>query len=548
MHPLFGGLVCELMTQTSFLASKAWGVPTQFTYKEKDLTVMPQPRYNRNVVKTFFKRRAKPKQGKERFRKLAWKFTVSHTLTVFAAFVLLELLVLLFLYLVLLVISANDVLTYAPKALRDLSPRFAPYLLRNPVDTEALENTLLELEPLTSPDKADFNVPIPRSGQNTLAIVEANGRVVAVSNPETRNLLNKSLADELSPEELVILNQALAGQESSSPFSLSLLKPLVVAAPLTSADGAIIGTALLYQTTLNQEQLSSSTFLLIVVSLLLFLLFAAPIGTLFGALRARGLTKRLQRLTVAANAWSQGDFSARVQDPSQDEFGELTKQLNSMAQELQSHVQTKEQLATLQERQRIARDLHDSVKQQVFATTLQIGAARLNLDKDKTVVQKHLTEAERMATEARAELTRLINALKPAELEHKSFTTALSELAESWTAQHGMKLEQHLSDLLPLSDDVQQVLYRVAQEALANIAKHSEARNVGVRLEQDLNNVILEISDDGKGFKLSKVQQGVGLTSMRERLEAIGGKLDIQSIPNKGTLLTASIVLGAKRS
>jgi two-component system, NarL family, sensor histidine kinase LiaS len=508
---------------------------------------MDKGSYNKNVVKTFFKRKAKPKQGKERFRNLAWKFTVSHTLTVFAAFILLELLVLLFLYVVLLV-SANDVLTYAPKALRDLSPRFAPYLLRNPVDTEALENTLLELEPLASPDKADFNVPIPRSGQNTLAVVEPDGRVVAVSNPETRNLLNKSLADELLPEELLILNQAIAGQAGSSSFSLSLLKPLVVAAPLTSAEGEIIGAALLYQTTLNQEQLSSSTFLLIVISLMLFLLFAAPIGTLFGALRARSLTKRLQRLTVAANAWSQGDFSARVQDASRDEFGELTRQLNNMAQELQTHVQTKEQLATLEERQRIARDLHDSVKQQVFATTLQIGAARLNLDKDKTVVQKHLSEAERMATEARAELTRLINALKPADLEHKSFTTALSELAEHWTAQHGMKLEQHLTDLPPLSDELQQVLYRVAQEALANIAKHSEARHVGVRLEQDLGVITLEISDDGKGFKPNKIQKGMGLRSMEERLEAVGGKLDIQSISNKGTLVTASIPLGAKRS
>lgn len=507
---------------------------------------MHQPRYNKNVVKTFFKRKAKPRQGKERFRKLAWKFTVSHTLTVFAAFVLLELLVLLFLYLVLL-FSANDVLTYAPKALRDLSPRFAPYLLRNPVDTEGLENALLELGPLTSADKADFNVSIPRSGQNTLAIMGRDGRVLAVSNPETRNFINKSLQDELSPEELAILNQALAGQEGSSPFSLSLLKPLVIAAPLTSASGEIIGAILLYQTTLNQEQLNSSTVLLVIVSLLLFLLFAAPIGTLFGALRARGLTKRLQRLTVAANAWSQGDFSARVQDASQDEFGELTKQLNSMAQELQTHVQTKEQLATLEERQRIARDLHDSVKQQVFATTLQIGAARLNLDKDKSVVQKHLTEAEKMATEARAELTRLINALKPAELESKTFVTALRELAESWTAQHGMKLEHHLTDLPQLSDEVQQVLYRVAQEALANITKHSEAHSVSVRLEQDLGTITLEISDDGKGFKSNKVQKGVGLRSMQERLEAIDGKLDIQSIPNKGTLVTASIPLGVEK-
>ena len=494
------------------------------------------------VAKALFRRKAKPKQGKERFRNLAWKFTVSHTLTIFAAFVLLELLILFFLYLIVLA-SANDVRKYAPNALSKLSPQLAPYLLRNPVDVEQLGNALLKLKALTSPDKADFNVPIPHSGQNALVIVGLDGQVLAVSNPETKSFFNKS-----QDEELTILNQALAGQEGSSPLSLSLLKPLIVAAPIKSANGEIIGAALLHQTTLNQEQLNNSTVLLIIVSLLLFLLLAAPIGSLFGALRARGFTKRLQNLTIVANAWSQGDFSARVQDASQDEFGELSRQLNSMAQELQTHVQTKEQLATLEERQRIARDLHDSVKQQVFATTLQIGAARLNLDKDKTIVQKHLTEAEKMATEARAELTRLINALKPAELESKTFATALRELAESWTAQHGMKLEHHLTDIPNLNDDVQQVLYRVAQEALANIAKHSKAHQVSVRLEQDLNNIILEISDDGKGFKLNKVQQGFGLTSMRERLEGIGGKFEMQSIPNKGTLITASISLGANKS
>jgi two-component system, NarL family, sensor histidine kinase LiaS len=508
---------------------------------------MHQPRYNKNVVKALFRRKAKPKQGKERFRNLAWKFTVSHTLTVFAAFVLLELLILLLLYLLLLG-SANDVLSYAPKALRELSPQVAPYLLSNPVDTEGLENALLQLEPLTSLDKKDFNLPIPRSGQNTLAIVGRDGRVLAVSNPETRTFLNKSLDDKLPPEDLTILNQALAGQEGSSPFSLSLLKPLVIAAPLLSASGETIGAALLHQTTLNQDQLNGSTFLAVIISVLLFLLLAAPIGSLFGALRARGLTKRLQRLTVAANAWSQGDFSARVQDASQDEFGELSRQLNSMAQELQTHVRTKEQLATLEERQRIARDLHDSVKQQVFAATLQIGAARLNVDKDKTIVQKHLIEAEKMATEARAELTRLIHALKPAELEHKSFVIALRELAESWTAQHGMKLEHYLTDLPQLSDEIQQVLYRVAQEALANIAKHSEAHSVSVRLEQDLGTITLEISDDGKGFKPHKVYKGVGLHSMQERVGAIGGKLDIQSIPTKGTLVSASIPLGVEKS
>jgi two-component system, NarL family, sensor histidine kinase LiaS len=511
--------------------------------------------YNKLVTKAklFGKRGQDAKARKERFRKLAWKFTVSHILTIIAAFVLLELLALALLYGIVL-ISSSDILTNVPKALSELSPKLAPYMLRNPVDTARLETALAELDVLKNPDKPEFSAPVPRSGENALVIVDGTGQVLAVSNPEVKEQLGKNLLETLEDEQATLLERALAGQETASSLSVSLLQPLYAASPLRSADGNIMGAAFIYQTVFSQEQLYGSSLLLVIVTLLVFLMFAAPIGALFGAFRARGLTKRLERLKLAANAWSQGDFSARVGDNSKDELGELTQQLNNMAQELQMHVQTKQQLATLEERQRIARDLHDSVKQQVFATTLQIGAARLNLDKDKTMmdktmVQKHLSEAEKMATEARVELTRLIKALKPSELQEKNLVTALHELAESWTNQHDMKLEHHLTDIPNLSDEVQQVLYRVAQEALANVAKHSQAQRVKVRLEQDLGNIILEISDDGKGFTLSKVQhQGIGLSSMRERLEAMDGEFDIQSIPGKGTQLTASIPLGAKKS
>ena len=504
--------------------------------------------YNTLVTRVrWFKKKLKPqpKTSKHRFGKLAWKFTVSHTLTIIAAFILLELLALALLYGIVL-ISSNDLLSHAPKALSDLSPRLAPYLLRNPVDTTQLEAALNDIDTLKNPDKADFSAPVPRSGENVLMVVDTTGTVMALSNPALQEHLGTNLLETLESDQAIILQRALSGQEAASSWSASLLQPLYIASPLQSADGRVIGAAFMYQTVFSQEQLYGSSFLLIVVTLLIFLMFAAPVGALFGAFRARGLTRRLEHLKLAANAWSHGDFSARVEDTSKDELGELAQQLNSMARELQALVQTRQQLATLEERQRIARDLHDSVKQQVFATTLQIGAARLNLEKDKTTTYKHLSEAEKLATDARVELTRLINALKPAELEEKSFSLALRELAEQWTHQHGMTLEHHLGDTHTLTEDMQHILYRVAQEALANIGKHSQAKHVGIKLEQISGDIIMDISDDGQGFKLSHTSpQGHGLGFMKERLEASGGDLEIHSTLGKGTLIRAHLPLGA---
>ena len=491
----------------------------------------------------LFRRRGRKKathERKGRFRRLAWKLTVSHTLTVVAVFVLFELLVVLLLYGILL-ISTNETLTNMPASLRTLNAQLLPYVLSG--DKLGLEETLASVDTLQNP-ATSHSTPLPRSGENALFVVDSEGIILAVSNPDAQNMVGSAFSDHLSEGNVALLRRALAGQEVARPFSASLLTPLAAASPLVASNSNSVGATFFYQTLLSPDQLYGSTFLLIAISILVFLLLATPVGAVMGAARARGLTARLKHLQTAVNAWSQGDFSARVKDDAKDELSELGQQLNSMAGELQSLVRTQQQLAMLEERQRIARDLHDSVKQQVFATTLQIGAARLHLNKDKLVSEHHLGQAEALATEARAELTRLIKALRPSELEEKPLTKALRELAKSWTKQHAMTLNTAFADIPPLSSETEQVLYRVAQEALANIAKHSGATEVDLGLEQDLDRIIMEIGDDGQGFKPGrKRDSGVGLKSMQERLEAIGGNLDVQSIPGKGTLVTAVVPL-----
>ncbi|SRR5258706_9718153 len=113
-----------------------------------------------------------------------------------------------------------------------------------------------------------------------------------------------------------------------------------------------------------------------------------------GYLTARGLTRRLKGLSVAADRWSRGDFSAITHDTSEDELGQTTRQLNTMAEQLQNLFLARQKIATLEERNRLARDLHDSVKQQIFAASMQIGAMRVLLRRDVDAAEVRLNEDE----------------------------------------------------------------------------------------------------------------------------------------------------------
>jgi NarL family two-component system sensor histidine kinase LiaS len=257
-----------------------------------------------------------------------------------------------------------------------------------------------------------------------------------------------------------------------------------------------------------------------------FVLIAVLTGTIFGLLTARGFTRRFRRLAEVVDNWSQGDFSSFVVDTSTDEIGQLARRLNRMAEQLQHLLRTREQLATLDERNRLARDLHDSVKQQVFAVALQLSTAKSLLGPGADAARSHLSEAEHLVHQAQQELTTLLRALVAA-----------------WSQQTGITATFEMGDdedgapALPLA--VEQVLYRIAQEALANVARHSGATAVQVRLAREEGAVSFAIADNGGGFDLAAANgHGMGLRSMRERAAAVDSNLDIQSAPGAGTVVT----------
>jgi len=211
-----------------------------------------------------------------------------------------------------------------------------------------------------------------------------------------------------------------------------------------------------------------------------------------------------------------------------------------LVDELQAAQQRLKELAVIEERNRLARELHDSVKQQVFAVSMQLGAARALLDEGNKAYGP-VTEAERLARQAGAELTTLIRELRPAGLESRTLAEALQEHVTAWSRQNGIAAELKAEGASPIPLANEETLFRVAQEALANVARHSQARHVTVELSNKDDEILLMVDDDGVGFDLGLVEKGVGLDSMRERLEAIGGQLSITSANSSGTRVTAVI-------
>lgn len=219
---------------------------------------------------------------------------------------------------------------------------------------------------------------------------------------------------------------------------------------------------------------------------------------------------------------------------------ELARDQNArLLEELRAAQRQVQDLAVAEERNRLARELHDSVKQQVFATIMQLGAARVLLERDPAAARVHLIEAEQLAQQSGAELSLLIHELRPVALGDKGLVAAIQAYAADWSRQSNIAADVRAHGAGTLAPAAEHVLVRVTQEALANVARHSHAGAVTIDLELAADAATLTVADNGTGFDTQTASRGVGLDSMRERLEALGGRLSVTSAPGAGTTITA---------
>jgi signal transduction histidine kinase len=203
-----------------------------------------------------------------------------------------------------------------------------------------------------------------------------------------------------------------------------------------------------------------------------------------------------------------------------------------------------EQAAVTEERQRVARELHDSVTQSLYSVTLYAEAAAMALVAGKQdVASDHLRHLRDTAQEAMREMRMLIFELHPPILEKVGLAAALRNRLSAVEARAGLETNLRVDGEGRLPLWVEEDLYWIAQEALNNVVKHARARSVTVHLMLSQENACLQVQDDGVGFDpaTTDTQGGIGLRSMRERAAKVGGRTRVRSSPGQGTLVEVEI-------
>lgn len=275
---------------------------------------------------------------------------------------------------------------------------------------------------------------------------------------------------------------------------------------------------------------------------LVVLVLAIPVGIAFGLLSTRRLTRRLQRLAASTLEVAEGGFQRRIPVSGADEVSQLEENFNRMAGRLEAAMDARRELAEAharhQERSRIARELHDSISQELFSISVLAGGLRRALPAGSAV----LTEAETMertAADTMREMQSLLLALRPAALDEAGLTSALEGVCRAYRERLGTDVRADL-DPLTLDPALEHALLRITQEALANAVRHAGAGIIRVRLSGSDGLVGLEVADDGHGFDAARPDPGgLGLVAMRDRAAEQGGTLTVDTAPGAGTTVRA---------
>lgn len=317
------------------------------------------------------------------------------------------------------------------------------------------------------------------------------------------------------------------------------------------------------------------------IALVVQLIFAASFGPALGISLAtgvatglvalwlaRGRQQRVERLTMVSEAWLRGNLALRANDAGQDELASLARKLNVLAEHLEEDEQDLDRLgesntrltdqvralAVVEERNRLARELHDTVKQHLFSLAMTASAVRtyVQVQKDAGTAlspefMEMIREIEASAQIAQQETTRLIDDLRPAPLQERGLAAALNDYTLIFGARQHLLvyLDVQCNDQF-LPPVVTEALYRVAQEALHNVARHARATRVDIGLRCATHRVVLSVEDNGIGFDTRRTRKGLGISSMQERLIAVGGRLNVVSQPGTGTKIEAEVEIGPR--
>ncbi|TDQ40480.1 HAMP domain-containing sensor histidine kinase [Aureibacillus halotolerans] len=327
--------------------------------------------------------------------------------------------------------------------------------------------------------------------------------------------------------------------------------------------GAVSFIAILVLTLLRELTWTwwvQETFIGIPISFLM-ILGCSFIGAMSGYILGNLFKKRIELFSQSILDLERGNFTKLIPDLGDDEFGEMAKQLNAMASRIEAQIASLQKLsneraewsdgmkqkAVNEERQRLARELHDAVSQQLFAISMMSSALQQTIA-DDSPAQKQIEAVERMAGTAQSEMRALLLHLRPAHLEGKGLVEGLEELLMELHSKQEVDIEWHMGSPSHIPKGVEDHLFRVSQEALSNILRHSQASKILFKVTTVQKQLRIEIADNGIGFNVEQQRtSSYGLKTMQERIIEVGGVLEIHSLPNKGTTIHIKVPLLAQK-
>lgn len=218
-------------------------------------------------------------------------------------------------------------------------------------------------------------------------------------------------------------------------------------------------------------------------------------------------------------------------------------QLATAHAQLRTYALQIEDQAALQERNRIAREIHDSLGHTFTAQSIQLANALIFLTADPPKAKASIAEARRLVKQALGEVRQSVSLLRSNPVEAVSLETGIAQLVANFRASTAIQPICTIAPLRHLNSDFHLALHRVIQEALTNIAKHAAATQVTINLQEQESMLCLCIQDNGKGFLPAQNVSGFGLQGMRERIVALGGQFCLVSQPNQGCTITATLPL-----
>jgi signal transduction histidine kinase len=296
--------------------------------------------------------------------------------------------------------------------------------------------------------------------------------------------------------------------------------------------------------------------------ILAVLLLSVAFGVVAGVVTTRSITGPLRHMVSVMDAVARGDRHRKVELTSSDEFRSLGESFNHMTARLAEAERqrldglrifaTSVQRAQEEERARISRELHDELCQRLSGMKFRVEALEGDVSLAGGQISGDLHEVTQELDRSIAEVRRISSNLRPSVLDDFGIVAALRLLSKDFEKRQGISVVLNVDPGVPAQIDghIEVAMYRIAQEALANIARHARASTVSVRLEAAGTNLRLVIQDDGNGFSQEDVARargsgrGSGLISMRERSELLGGSLDVRTTAGGGTGISVSIPFG----